>query len=518
MSKSLISFVFVVATLFIIHHSVHAQKKILLEDESFVELKFDKLPLFAGRINFLSGDTIIIRHYGNSHFQSIYTWMFYSDPNRKEQLEANKKGGMTATIEYFFILKKRNSYYAKIKVADSKGDIKRYIININEALQYEELQIPRSPLISQYELYIDMLNKKQSLTESDIDDYLNLFEPVSLENKNEFEIERIKNYIKQKCNGLKTKSIIGKQYFEFHPVQFDKYDFDLKGIRFTAKKHFIYFLEPSDGMVSLTEKPMSRNSATVAFVNLKKKISNERIETLKSALTMGMIEIDRYNSIVSDQDTTIFIPIEPSFAETLFSAMDKREDGRKLYLIYDFKIQNSQYDKSINTYSSFISQERSLNVEATLKSISVYADPNYFMLLDTIFFAEKNPTDTVRMDIDTISEENKVYEGSLEVSNPVAFVGGFAAWQRYLGTNLNVNVPTDNKAPSGMYKVELSFVINKDGSISDIKILKDPGYKTADEAFRIIKNSPKWKPAIKDDKPVKFRQQQSISFYVSDDN
>jgi hypothetical protein len=49
-------------------------------------------------------------------------------------------------------------------------------------------------------------------------------------------------------------------------------------------------------------------------------------------------------------------------------------------------------------------------------------------------------------------------------------------------------------------KIYTTFIIEKDGSISDIKILRDLGYGTGKEIIRVLKLSPKWSPGIKDGK------------------
>lgn len=53
-------------------------------------------------------------------------------------------------------------------------------------------------------------------------------------------------------------------------------------------------------------------------------------------------------------------------------------------------------------------------------------------------------------------------------------------------------------------KIYLEFVVERDGQLSDIKVLRDFGYGSHKEAIRVLKlTSSKWKPAIKDGKPVR---------------
>jgi protein TonB len=96
------------------------------------------------------------------------------------------------------------------------------------------------------------------------------------------------------------------------------------------------------------------------------------------------------------------------------------------------------------------------------------------------------------------------------------FPGGPEAWMRYLQRNLNSNTPTDNGAPVGNYTVVVSFLVDKEGNISEVKSENDPGYGTADEAVRVIKHGPKWVPAVQNGRNVIYRQRQSITFQVAE--
>ncbi|MDR7210780.1 energy transducer TonB [Flavobacterium piscis] len=54
-------------------------------------------------------------------------------------------------------------------------------------------------------------------------------------------------------------------------------------------------------------------------------------------------------------------------------------------------------------------------------------------------------------------------------------------------------------------KVYVTFIVEKNGTLSNIKILRDIGYGTGEEAIRVLKLSPKWVPAKKNDKPVRWQ-------------
>ncbi len=85
--------------------------------------------------------------------------------------------------------------------------------------------------------------------------------------------------------------------------------------------------------------------------------------------------------------------------------------------------------------------------------------------------------------------QDRIYNSS-EVDIKPEYPGGVAAYYRLMMLNYT---PPNIKGLKG--RVIGSFVIERDGSISDIKILRDLGYGTGEEAIRVLKLCEKWKPA-----------------------
>ena len=110
------------------------------------------------------------------------------------------------------------------------------------------------------------------------------------------------------------------------------------------------------------------------------------------------------------------------------------------------------------------------------------------------------------------NNDNKVFT---EVQVPASFPGGLPAWQNFLGKNLDVKVPVTNGAAPGRYAVNISFVVTDKGELIDIKAENDPGYGMAEEAVRVFKRSPSWKPAVQNGQELSSRHKQSIVFVVS---
>ncbi|HEY9543857.1 energy transducer TonB [Prevotella sp.] len=81
------------------------------------------------------------------------------------------------------------------------------------------------------------------------------------------------------------------------------------------------------------------------------------------------------------------------------------------------------------------------------------------------------------------------------------FPGGMVAFMQWLTQNLNYPPLAQRQRIEG--KVVVSFIINKDGSISDAKIAKSANPLLDREALRIVGIMPKWKPGMQDNKPCR---------------
>ena len=95
------------------------------------------------------------------------------------------------------------------------------------------------------------------------------------------------------------------------------------------------------------------------------------------------------------------------------------------------------------------------------------------------------------------------------------FPGGEEALAKYLDQNLNHKLPQERGGPEGKYTVVLSFLVEEDGTVSNVQARNDPGYGTAEEAIRVIKNGPNWIPAERDGKKGNYLKRMSIEFMVS---
>jgi protein TonB len=108
--------------------------------------------------------------------------------------------------------------------------------------------------------------------------------------------------------------------------------------------------------------------------------------------------------------------------------------------------------------------------------------------------------------------EEKPDDIHLFVEETAEPIGGMEAFYKYVSKNLKY--PLQAKRASIEGRVYLQFVIDKDGSISDVKIMKGIGFGCDEEAERVIKSSPKWKPGKQRGTPVRQRIVIPIHFKI----
>ena len=105
-------------------------------------------------------------------------------------------------------------------------------------------------------------------------------------------------------------------------------------------------------------------------------------------------------------------------------------------------------------------------------------------------------------------DDNTVY--SVPETLP-EYSGGMQAMMRYLSENVKYPPIAAENGIQG--KAVCSFVINKDGSVSDVEIIRSAGDPSLDkEAIRVIKSMPKWKPGTIKGKPVRVKLSAPVKF------
>ena len=137
----------------------------------------------------------------------------------------------------------------------------------------------------------------------------------------------------------------------------------------------------------------------------------------------------------------------------------------------------------------------------TVEPFTLDAD-NFRLLIQT---TEDNPVQVLKKDNDTIYQV---------VDQMPEFPGGVEAMMKYVAEN--VKYPESAKENNLQGRVIVKFVIEKDGSVSNVEVGRGWGNELDDEAVRVVKAMPKWKPGKQDGKPVRVSFMLPINFKLSD--
>jgi periplasmic protein TonB len=112
-----------------------------------------------------------------------------------------------------------------------------------------------------------------------------------------------------------------------------------------------------------------------------------------------------------------------------------------------------------------------------------------------------------------VEDENKVFE-KVEIEASV----NVSQWRRHLESQLQRYI--EDAASSGMnpgtYTVNVRFLVEKDGSITDVRSLNDPGYGLGQGAVEVVKRGPKWSPGEQNGRKVRSYHTQPITFVIQE--
>ena len=98
----------------------------------------------------------------------------------------------------------------------------------------------------------------------------------------------------------------------------------------------------------------------------------------------------------------------------------------------------------------------------------------------------------------------------LVVEQQPEYPGGMDALRNFLSKNLNYPHSAASAGVSG--RVFVSFVVNTDGSLTDLEVLKGIGFGCDEEAIRVMQKMPHWKPGKQSGRAVRVKYNLPISF------
>jgi protein TonB len=114
------------------------------------------------------------------------------------------------------------------------------------------------------------------------------------------------------------------------------------------------------------------------------------------------------------------------------------------------------------------------------------------------------------VEVEEVEEEEEVIFVVVETM-PEFPEGGIQGLMKYLSENIKYPVIAQENGIQG--RVTCQFVVNKDGSIVDVVVVRSGGDPSLDkEAVRVLKTMPKWKPGKQRGKPVRVKYTVPVNF------
>lgn len=197
---------------------------------------------------------------------------------------------------------------------------------------------------------------------------------------------------------------------------------------------------------------------------------------------------------IKKADKKIYVNGEAFYKKTTFEI--KNEKG-KIIAKKKYSDLTAKQKKLVPPYIISKDNDKPLSEKEIVKKIKK-EEPKTFIIDE---FDPKN--------IKTKKEDpNAIYSTAGLTENP-EYIGGMDKFYKFVGENYNMPKTPDAIKLTG--KVYATFIIEADGNLSDIKVLRDIGYGTDEEAIRVLKLSPKWNPGTINGEPVRTTYSLPIS-------
>ncbi|HEY1025242.1 MAG TPA: energy transducer TonB [Sphingobacteriaceae bacterium] len=201
----------------------------------------------------------------------------------------------------------------------------------------------------------------------------------------------------------------------------------------------------------------------------------------------------------------------------IVSSLDFERENEQLIVTYWTRV--SYFKPSKNAQESGdIRNEMIINENGKIISLRELEVKNFtsYVVEDTIdsLIEELPRAETTPIPVSQAVEPAAKYEGKLydlgTVEGVPEFTGGQRELSRYLATNLKYPAAARQNNVQG--KVYVSFVVEKNGDLSGIYVIKGIGGGCDEEAMKVLRNSPAWKPGTVAGKPVRTSYTLPITF------
>ena len=253
-----------------------------------------------------------------------------------------------------------------------------------------------------------------------------------------------------------------------------------------------------------------RKAAVQGGYSLANGISNS---TLKNRVTMIMKTKSNCNSMWKLLALVPIIGVTLALnAETVTDVVYKNDEPQKQVPVKKGK-RNATVKTGNNQAIQVVEQDKNVTADAGEKAKNdapIITTVNHQEQMDN----EASPTRVMGANSTIDLRSPKADDVLDKVDEIPQFPGGFAGLMQYLSSS--IRYPEDAKESGTQGSVIVSFIVEKDGSISNARV-KNPTYPSLDEeALRLISAMPKWTPGKQNGEAVRAKLSLPVTFRLKD--
>jgi len=199
-----------------------------------------------------------------------------------------------------------------------------------------------------------------------------------------------------------------------------------------------------------------------------------------------------------------------------------KDDPDKVHVVIYYNLTNTpKYEKNYSSYKKGMLEGK---VKWWHPNGQLAAEANYLKgNLDGEIISHNENGEITRQDVykngDLVGEGKSFSSSGVRLPHTSFYIipefpGGIDKLFQFLATELKYPKRQRNKRIQGTVKV--SFFILEDGSVANIHVVESPNEDFSDEAIRVVKRMPKWKPGIVDQKIEPYEMVLPISFKLQE--
>ena len=224
-----------------------------------------------------------------------------------------------------------------------------------------------------------------------------------------------------------------------------------------------------------------------------------------AAIVIAKVSIDNY---IASRNAAIETDVElTSLAEKKEAKVERKEEPQIE------KIEVEKVKSSVAFTTPEIKKDEEVQEDQEMKSQEELASTNTAIGAFNVEGTDEEAGEVLKAK-EVIAEPEKPKEEETKVFDVVEempqFPGGQAALLEYLSKNIKYPVVAEENGVQG--RVIVTFVVERDGSITDVKVVKSVDPSLDKEAARVVKSMPKWQPGKQNGSAVRVKYTVPVTF------